>query len=327
MSCTLSISIVNTNNKPLLRECLKSLYGQEQGISFETILVDNASTDGSSEMVRAEFPQVQVMQNTARKGFAANHNQGIRAGRGKFILVLNEDTIVKPGALAAICDYLEKHPQTGAVGCRLENPDGTLQPSCYKFPSPWRALAENFLLVAAFPNARMFGDYRSWPHDAVRDVEFVSGAAITVRREVIETTGYLDEGFLIYAEETDWCYRMRKDGWKVTFVPSATIVHYGGQSSINIKDRQFCEFNRSALRYIRKHYGWWGALIQRLSMIVGALLRLPLWSAIYVVNRKESAREKVKLWARLLKLWLGLGPHEGIREAAQKNSGAPSPIT
>jgi hypothetical protein len=318
VSCTLSISIVNTNNKVLLRECLKSLFGQDHGVDFETILVDNVSTDGSVEMLRAEFPQVKTIQNTGRMGFAANHNQAIRASVGKYILVLNEDTIIEPGALKAICDYLAANPKTGAVGPKLENPDGSLQPSCYRFPSPLRTLCENLLLVAAFPNNKTIGDYRSWPHDTVRDVDFVSGAAITVRREVIETTGLLDDGFFIYAEETDWCYRMHRDGWKVTFIPSGTIVHYGGQSSVAIKDRQFCEFNRSGLRYIRKHYGIGGAIVQRLAMVAGAFLRIPLWSFIYLVKRTPEAREKAWLWVRLLKLWTGFGPHEGIAELARR---------
>src|SRR5690242_10995490 len=133
---TLSISLVNTNNKALLRECLKSLYNTDHGVDFETILVDNVSTDGSAELVSAEYPQVRLIVNATRKGFGANHNQAIAASRGKFVLVLNEDTVVRPGALRAMCDFLQSHADAGAVGCRLANPDGSLQPSCYKFPSP-----------------------------------------------------------------------------------------------------------------------------------------------------------------------------------------------
>jgi GT2 family glycosyltransferase len=316
----LSISLVNTNNKVLLTDCLKSLYGQDHGVDFETILVDNVSTDGSAEMVAADFPQVQLIRNQKRKGFAANHNQAIAASKGEMVLVLNEDTVIRPGALKTMCDYMDSRPKTGALGPKLENPDGTLQKSCYKFPSPMRSMAENLMLVAAFPNCPLWSDYRAWDHATERNVDFVSGAAILVRRKVLETTGVLDERFFIYAEETDWCYRMHKDGWNVTFIPNATIVHFGGQSSVAIKDRQFCEFNRSAGKYIRKHYGPVGAIIMRISMVLGAMLRVPLFAAISLVqksSRREETVTKLRLWLRLLKLWLGFGPHEGIAELAR----------
>jgi GT2 family glycosyltransferase len=318
----LSISLVNTNNKVLLRDCLKSLFEQDHGLDFEIILVDNVSTDGSVEMVTAEFPQVAIIRNERRKGFAANHNQAIAASKADLVLVLNEDTVVRAGTLKTMCDFMDAHPKTGALGPKLENPDGTLQKSCYRFPSPMRSMAENLMLVAAFPNCSWWGDYRAWDHDSERNVDFVSGAAILVRRKVIETTGVLDERFFIYAEETDWCYRMHKDKWDVTFIANATIVHFGGQSSVAIKDRQFCEFNRSAAKYIRKHYGLWGVVVLRISMVLGALLRVPLFAVISLMrrepSRKEEAVTKLHLWLRLLKLWMGFGPHEGIAELAAR---------
>ena len=321
MNPKLSISIVNTNNKALLLDCLESLYLQNQRILFETILVDNASVDGSAEAVRSKYPQVQLIINKNRKGFAFNHNQAIRVSKGDYILILNEDTIIKPGALKAMCDFLDDHTDVGAVGCRLENPDRTLQQSCYKFPSPLRAIAENLLLVAAFPNNRWFGDYRAWPHDKIRYVDFVIGAAITVRRRVIETTGYLDERFFIYFEETDWCFRMAKDGWKVAFIPDGTIIHYGEQSSASMKDRQFCEFNRGSVRYFKKHYGFWGLAVLVFSMAVGALLRILLWGIIFlaITKKRKVAREKLYIWVRLLRWWIGFGPHRGMAELSRDN--------
>ncbi len=298
----LSISLVNTNNKLLLGACLRSLQAVREEVPFEIILVDNVSTDGSAEMVRTEFPEVQLLVNEARRGFGANHNQAINKATGEYILVLNEDTIVKPGALKAMCDYLDRDASSAAVGCRLENPDGSLQRSCYKFPSPGRALAENLLLVAAFPSSSLWGDYRSWDHNESRYVDFVSGAAIMVRRKVVEQIGAFDERFFIYAEETDWCYRMHRAGWKVAFTPSGTIVHYGGQSSVKVKDKQFSEFNRSALKYMRKHYGLSGAFSQVGTMLIGSLVRIPLWSLVYLTSsqKRESARAKVSLWWKML---------------------------
>ncbi len=320
----LSISLVNTNNCKLLRVCLHSLYDVDHGVEFETILVDNVSTDGSPEMVRTEFPQVHLIENTFRMGFAANHNQAIKASKGEHVFVLNEDTVVHPGALKALCDFLDAHPDVGAVGPRLENPDGTLQKSCYRFPSPTRVIAENLLLVAAFPDNPLWGDYRAFEHDKLRYVDFVSGAAFLVRREVIEKTGVLDDGFFIYSEETDWQLRMHKDGWKVAFIPDVTIVHYGGQSSVAIKDRQFCEFHRSQLRFMRKHYGPFLEFVARVSMCQGAVLRMTIWSLICVVkpSKRAELKPQIELWGRILKWYLGKGPHEGIRELAQQQATA-----
>ncbi len=318
----LSISLVNTNNRKLLQVCLQSLYEVDHGVEFETILVDNVSTDGSPEMVRDEFPQVKQIINTIRKGFAANHNQAIEASQGEHVFVLNEDTVVRPGSLKALCDFLDAHPDVGAVGPRLENPDGTLQKSCYRFPSPVRVVAENLLLVAAFPNSKLWGDYRAFNHDTLRYVDFVSGAAVMVRREVLEKTGLLDDGFFIYAEETDWQLRMHKDGWKVAFLPDVTIVHYGGQSSVAIKDRQFCEFYRSQLRFMRKHYGPMAEFVNRSITWVGAALRLSIWNTMYLFfpGKRAALKPQIELWWRILKWHLWMGPHEGIRELAQQQA-------
>lgn len=315
----LSITIVNTNNRAFLEACLSSLYAVDHGTDFEVILVDNASTDGSAQAVKSQFPDVHVITNPYRRGFAANHNQAIRASRGEYILVLNEDTIVRPGALATMTEFLDDHPDVGAVGCRLENPDGSLQRSCYRFPSPFRALCENLLLVAAFPGAKTIGDYRDWPHDSVRYVDFVTGAAIMVRRLAIESIGLLDERFFLYAEESDWCLRMWRSGWKVAFTPLGTIVHYGGQSSVAMKDRQFCEFNRSHVKFFRKHYGLAGAAVQRAAMILGSVLRLVIWAVLSAIGggRREQARANVRKWRRELRWWLGLGPRQGLAELAE----------
>lgn len=325
-SVKLSISIVHHDGLQTLRDCLASLYAAPPRPPFEVVLVDNCSTDGSVEMVRAEFPAVRLLLNEARHGFGANQNTAIRACRGEAILLLNDDTLVHPGALDALCAFLDAHPQTGCVGPRLVNPDGSLQLSCYRFPSPLRCLWENLLLTAAFPNHPVFGDYRAWPHDTARDVDYVIGAALLVRRKVIEEVGLFDPRFFMYAEETDWQRRMQQRGWKVSFCPDAVITHLGGQSSAAIKDRQFCEFNRSGARYIRKHYGIAGSLIQRAAMLLGSALRLSLWAGLYLIapGKRSQARLNLVAWARLLRWWSGLGPHDGIAELIAAPSSAPA---
>ncbi len=310
----LSITIVTGGSKEMLRACLASLIVDNADVPAEIIVVDNATENGCVEMLRVEFPTLPVLLNAQRDGFAANQNRALCHSHGEYILLLNDDTVVRPGALRTLCRFLEQNPRVGAVGCRLENPDGSLQKSCYKFPAPARSLAENLLLVAAWPHHPWWGDYRAWPHDQVRAVDFVSGAALLVRRKVLDTTGYLDEGFFVYAEETDWCKRMRQDGWQVVFTPDATVIHYGGQSSAGMKDRQFVEFTRSQMRYIIKHHGRIGGAVYRCSMLLGAVLRLVAWGIASLA--RPAKRPVVQLWWRILRWHLGLGPHQGIRELA-----------
>ncbi len=183
-----------------------------------------------------------------------------------------------------------------------------------------RCVWENLLLTAALPNHPVFGDYRAWPHHAVRDVDFVIGAAMLVRRSVIEEVGLFDPRFFMYSEETDWQQRMQRRGWKISFCPDAVVTHLGAQSSEKMKDRQFCEFNRSGAIYIRKHYGLGGAIVQRAAMVFGAALRLTLWAAIYAIRpgKRSLARENLVTWTRLLRWWSGFGPHQGIAELAHE---------
>ncbi len=325
---SVSVIVVSYNTSAVLRDCLLSLR-REAPPDAEIIVVDNASDDGSPAMVQAEFPEVVVIETGRNLGFAGANNRGLAVSRGRRLLLLNSDTVVLPGALEAMAAFLDTNPKTGAVGCRLLNLDGSLQKSAYKFPSPARALAENLLLTAAFPNHPWVGDFRAWPHDRVRDVDFVIGAALMVRREVLDTVGGLDEGFFMYAEETDWCRRMREAGWATTFLPHASVVHLGGGSSRAMPLRQFVESNRSALRYIRKHHGPVGEGLYRAAMLLGAGVRLPLWGAAWLVlpGRRASIVPTLVLWRRLLRWYGGFGPHEGLRELASAQSPARVPRT
>ncbi len=311
----LSISMVHHNGLLALDECMASLLQNPPSCSYEIIIVDNVSTDGARDMLRSRYPAVCLIENETRKGFGENQNTGIRASRGEYILLLNDDTIIHEGAFDCLVAYLDSHPESAVVGPRLLNGDGSLQVSCYRFPSPLRRMFENLLFNAAFPNHPIVGDHRSWPHDTERDVEYVSGAALLVRRSVIDRVGLFDTRFFMYAEEADWQKRMHADGWKVSFCPSSVITHLGGQSSTGMKDRQFCEFNRSQVKFIRKHYGVWGAAVQRVAMLIGACLRLAIWGTLRMAPaHRAAARKQLALWSRLLRWWLGLGPNAGLSD-------------
>jgi GT2 family glycosyltransferase len=322
----LSISMVHHDGLTALRDCLRSLAASPPSVPYEIVLVDNVSTDGSVEMVAREFPAIKLLRNEQRQGFGVNQNRAIEASRGEYVLLLNDDTLVPPGALDALCSYLDTHPETAVVGPRLLNPDGTLQQSCYPFPSPFRCLYENLLLTAAFPNHPVFSDLRRWPHDTEREVDFVVGAAMLVRRKVIEETGLLDPSFFMYFEEIDWELRMRKKGWRIALCPEAVITHLGGQSSEGMRDRQFVEFNRGKLRFLRKHYGLIGVLAQRVTIAVGVMLRLPIFLAMYLLRQvsprhsQNNASGYFVTWLRLLRWWSGLGPHQGLAELTEKSA-------
>ncbi len=314
MSPKLSISIVHHQGLQMLRDCLRSIFENADDLQFEVIVVDNVSTDGAVEMMANEFPQVRVIRNTERHGFGHNQNTGIEACSGEYIFVYNDDTLLHKNALTILCRFLDENPKVGLVGPKLVNADGSLQMSCYKFPAPLRYVWENLLLSAAFPDSTIFGDYRKWQHDTVREVDFVIGAAMLVRKTVVDQVGLFDERFFMYSEETDWQMRIKEAGWQIMLCPESVVTHLGGQSSEDAKDKQFCEFNRSSVKLIYKHYGMLGSFVQRVSMIFGALIRISVWSIVFVLmpNKRKTAEKNIKTWIRLLKWWCGLGPHQGL---------------
>lgn len=313
-----SAIIVSCNTRAMTLDCLRDLFADLEGIPSEVIVVDNASTDGSADAIAGRFgPRVRLIRNGRNAGFAAASNIAMRAARGKYFLLLNSDAFVKAGAVKALAGYLDRHAGVAAVGPRLLNADGTLQRSCYRFPSPWRAVCENLLLSAAFPNSRWLGDYRAWSHDQERDVEMVIGACMLIRASVFEEVGPFDESFFLYAEETDLCLRMRQAGYRIVFLPSAVATHVAGGSGQPQAARVFQEFRSAQERFLRKHYGSSGLWIHRMMIIIGACLRIPLYWLLTITAGGKANRYQgsVSLWSRILLWTLGRrGP--GLREAA-----------
>ncbi|MBI4199947.1 MAG: glycosyltransferase family 2 protein [Chloroflexi bacterium] len=302
----LTISIVNTDNRRLLKDCLSSIPTGSEGLETEVFVVDNASTDGSGDMVAREFPGVHLLGNRERHGFAANHNQVLRQARGRHTLILNEDTVVRPGALLAMVGYMDHHPEVGMLGCQLLNPDGTPQTSCYcAFPSLLFSFLESSLLYAVldrfFPNTRYPGRMTQ-PLDRCRETHEVAhllGAAILIRRAALEEVGLLDEGFYIYREETDLCLRFRRRGHKIVYFPEAHIVHLGGESMGREPERATRIRLQSNLRYYRKHRGllvaglWWA------TSLAGCLLAIA-WTTLAARLRPRGRQFYRALTARSL---------------------------
>lgn len=251
----ISVIIVSWNTRELLLDCLRHLpYALGPGKrEAEVIVVDNASTDGAADAVRAAFPDTRVRVLERNLGFGAASNAGIRAASGATICLLNPDTAPRPGSLAALADYLARHDTVGAVGPRLLNRDGSEQAVGFKFPSLIQVLLDLFPFGGRFANTALNGRYPRAPRDRPFPVDFSLGACLVVRREVFETTGLFDPGYFMYAEEVDWARRARAWGWEMHCLPSAEVVHYGGQSTAQQPARMFLELHRARARYFRRH--------------------------------------------------------------------------
>lgn len=281
-----SIVVVSWNTCEILRDCLKSVYEQTSGFEFEMIVIDNASSDGSVEMLKQEFPQVVLIENKKNHGFAAANNQGMAIAKGRYVLLLNSDTVVLDNAIPKTVDFADSHLQAAVTGCRVLNSDRTMQLSCFMFPSILNMTLWITYLFKLFPRSRFFGRERMtwWDRTDEREVDVVAGCFMLIRREAIEQVGIMDEQFFIYFEETDWCYRFKKAGWKVMFTPGGKIIHLGGASSKQVRVPMLKQWQRSLLLFYRKHRNIWAFLSAWVLIKLFFLTRVPYWC----LKRKTS---------------------------------------
>jgi len=255
MLLDLSISIINTNNKDLTLGCLESIYANTRVASFEVLLVDNVSTDGSIEAVGAKFPEVDMVVNAVREGFAANHNKNIKRSKGsRYVLVLNEDTYLKPGAIDTLVGFMDGHKDSGACGGTLLNEDGSLQHTGKFAPTLTAAVLISLGVHKVFPNNPVTAKYFHVKDDysEFEEVEHINGACLMVRRDTIDDVGLLDERFFVFCEDVDWCLRMREKGWKIYYVKAAEIYHYRGSSSAS--PRMIRVYHESLRKFYDKHF-------------------------------------------------------------------------
>lgn len=287
-----SIIIVAWNVQDFLRNCLKSIYKESKGIEFEVIYVDNASKDGSVEMVRKNFPKVKIIQNSQNKGFAAANNQAIEEAKGRYVLLLNSDTIVLDDAIAKTIQFADAHSEAAVVGCKVLNPDKTLQPTCFMFPAILNMLLLASYLYKLFPKSKFFGRERMtwWDRSDQREVDVVTGCFMLVRRKAIEQLGMLDERFFIYSEETDWCYRFKKNGWKMLFTPEPEIIHYGGQTVKQRADTFKFQIHGSKLVFMKKYGNRLTFPLACFLMALFFFLRIPYWLAMGILHRNERKK-------------------------------------
>jgi len=283
----LSISIVNTNNWKYLEPCLRAIIDHTYGINYEILVVDNASDDASVENIRRYFPNVILTVNKERYGFAKNNNINLRKSTGRYIMLLNDDTLVQPSSLDKAIVYLDANTNVGMLGCKMISPDGTVQvASGRRLPTLTTVLWKELGLSFRFNKSVIFASHTigNWNHNSIREIELPSEAGMIIRKKVVDEIGSLDERFFMFGEGADWCRRITKAGWKVMFLPEASIVHFGNttnQRSGSI--RMYEQYYKSTYLYFNKESRFSGFVYRLLITSIFSIKYL-IVSLIYVIS-------------------------------------------
>ncbi len=316
MSVDLDIVIVSWNVRDLLAACLDSILAQPCAGAPEgdvvplgryrlrVHVVDNASADGTSEMVTQQYPWVHLIASPTNLGFTGANNLAIPRAQGRYILLLNPDTELAENALTRMLDYMEVHPEIGVLGPRLVYGDGSPQSSRRRFPTLAMALMESTPLEQWFPGNRWAARYRmaDLPDDVAQPVDWLNGACLLTRRAVWDEIGLLDDGFFMYSEELDWCRRAAEAGWVRVYIPDALVVHHEGQSSGQVMARRHILFNASKVRYFSKHHGRATAEFLRLFLLLGFVVQLALEACKCALGHKRALRrDRVRAYAVVIR--------------------------
>ena len=253
----LSIIIVNYNVKEFLQNLVHSLQKAVSIINHEIIVVDNASDDGSVEFIREKFPQITLIVNQTNLGFSKANNAALKIAKGKFILLINPDTIVSEDTITKMIEFLNEHPDAGLAGCKILNPDGSLQLACRRsFPGPWTSFCKVTGLSTLFPKSKLFAKYNLTYLDenSTYEVDAISGSFMMMKREAYEKVGGFDEQFFMYGEDLDLCYRIQKNGYKVYYYPGTQIIHYKGESTKRSSLDETNIFYDAMHLFVKKHF-------------------------------------------------------------------------
>jgi N-acetylglucosaminyl-diphospho-decaprenol L-rhamnosyltransferase len=303
-----SVIVVNYNTAHLLDRMFAALGASRGDLKLQVIVVDNASRDGSVEVLRAQHPDAELIANTINVGFARANNQAIPRARGRYVLLLNTDAFVSTDTLSKTVEFMDAHPKCGVLGVKLLGEDGDLQPSCRYFPTPWNVFLVSTGLQRFFPRTRLV-DNMSWDHASVRQCDWVPGCYYLVRRQVVEDIGLFDPRYFLYCEEVDHCRAVREAGWEVVYYPFTQVVHIGAQSAataatLNPVSRQISPLQiESELLYFRKHYGVTGVLTAvLLTNLADSMLA---WSGL--VRHRDATRASAAIqhsWTTIQRLLL-----------------------
>jgi len=288
----LSIVIVHYSGREYTARCLASLRQVAPALNFEVILVDNASPEQDAGWFQEHYPEVRLIRSPENRGIAGGNNLGIRNARGRYILLLNNDTLVLPGTIERAVAYLEGHPGVAGVGGNLLNPDGSFQAGYVDFPSLWQEFLIvskiGLLLRSCYPSHR--------PAESEREVDWMSTAFMVFRREALEEVGLVDEEYFIYSDETDLQYRLKRAGWKIVYLPDLKTVHFGGKSLDPWRRRHLVY--RGKLLFFQKHYGRWRTLLLRLLFAGVSAAKLAFWALVWPIPpwRTRAGRELRSNW-------------------------------
>jgi GT2 family glycosyltransferase len=300
----LSIVIICWNDWKVIEPCLRSIFGGTARAEFEVIVSDNGSTDGSVERIHVQFPAVRVIENRANLGFAKANNAGIRQARGEYVLILNPDTIVHAGSLDRWIEFAERHPESGAFGCRVQNPDGTYQRSARPFPTITRFMTAALYLrfLGHLRHPVLTPEYDWWKGDTEREIDWQSGCCVMFRGALLKRLGGFDEQFFYQFEEVDLCRRVWNAGYRIRFTPEASITHLGGQSVKRFPVRFAIEVCRNGYRYFYKHFGPKGALRYRSAVLVSLRMRRLGYGFWHFVRRDDTLKERLDVY-RQTAIW------------------------
>jgi GT2 family glycosyltransferase len=286
-----SVVIVAWNAKKYLAECLQSLRENCQ-VPAEIIVVDNASSDGSPELVRTDYPECRLVETDANLGFAKGNNIGIALATGKYLFLVNSDVKFLPGCVENLLELMEANPDVALAGPQMQGADGSIRRSTMRFPTLWNSFCRAMALDSVFPRSGVFAGYLmgDFNHQQTREVEILNGWFWVVRREALDQVGGLDEDFFMYGEDMDWSYRFRKAGWRNVFCAESTAVHYGGASSAVAPARFYVEKQRANVQYWKKHHGRFAAFVYLWTVLLQELLRTVGYTVAYL--SRASIREK-----------------------------------
>jgi GT2 family glycosyltransferase len=294
-----SLIIVNWNTKEYLLDCLEAISQTGKRDFLEILVIDNHSQDRSADEVRKRFPDVRLIENKENLGFGRATNQGLRMSFGRYPLLLNPDTRLKPGSIDTLLSFMEKHPEAGIAGAQLLNADGSKQNSIANFPTLATELLNKSLMRQLFPE-KFPGKKRVYREPI--EVESVIGACMMVRKEAIDAVGLLDEDYFLFLEETDWCYRMKKAGWKVYHVPEAEVYHFQGKSAETNIEMAKIEYYRSRYQFFKKHYG----ILPTTLLAAGLVLKLGMEcfllfvGCVFTFFSVKKWRVRLSIYAHLL---------------------------
>ncbi|MCC7371690.1 MAG: glycosyltransferase family 2 protein [Chloroflexi bacterium] len=272
MTATLSVVVVSYNRRELVARCLDSLLADPDAPSLEPIVVDNASADGTAAAVGERYPTVRVIANGENVGYGRACNQGLAVARGRYLMVLNQDIVVRPGSLAALVRFADAHPDAALVGARLEYEDGRFQHSAFRLPD-WKQALFGFFDGLAPLDSERNGRYPPSSYDHPFQTEHLLGACLLLRREAVEQFGLFDPAFFMYYEETDLCARALKAGWRNYYCPDARVMHVSAASTSAASEKMSVEFHRSQAIFYHRHYGGGGYALLKAIVWAGTAYR------------------------------------------------------